>query len=112
MESASTMCVVHNALLRGLNSIVIQAPNIQAADYKDFIGYSFCWYSAIHEHHTSEEDQFFPEIEASVGEKSLLDGNIQQHSKHNSSIDIFLTKDISLSVEVVSSQSFRHKLYF
>lgn len=81
METASTMCVVHNTLLRGLNSIYIQGPNIQPADYKDFIGYSLCWHSALHEHHTSEEEQFFPEIEEAVGEKGLLDGNVDEHSR-------------------------------
>ena len=77
------MCVVHNALLRGLNSIYIQGPNIQPVAYIDFIGYSLCWHSVVHEHHTSEEDQFFPEIEDAVGEKGLLDGNVQQHSKYD-----------------------------
>jgi hypothetical protein len=81
METASTMCVVHNSLLRGLNSIYLQGPNIQPADYADFIGYSLCWHSVIHEHHTSEEEQFFPDIEEAVGEKGLLDGDVQQHSK-------------------------------
>ena len=75
------MGVVHNSLLLGLNSIYVQGPNIQPADFKDFIGYSLCWHSAIHEHHTSEEDQFFPDIEKAVGEKGLLDINVQQHSK-------------------------------
>jgi hypothetical protein len=75
------MCVVHNSLLRGLNSIYLQGPNIQPADYADFIGYSLCWHSVIHEHHTSEEEQFFPDIEEVVGEKGLLDGDVQQHSK-------------------------------
>lgn len=74
------MCVIHNSLLRGLNSIYIQGPNIHPPEYKDFIGYSLCWHSVVHEHHTSEEDQFFPEIEEAVGEKGLLDSNVQQHS--------------------------------
>lgn len=77
------MCVVHNALLRGLNSIYIQGPNIQPADYTDFIGYSLCWHSVVHEHHTSEEDLFFPGIEEAVGEKGLLDGNVEEHSKQD-----------------------------
>ena len=77
------MCVVHNALIRGLNSIYVQGPNIQPADYPDFIGYSLCWHSVVHEHHTSEEDLFFPEIEEAVGEKGLLDSNVEQHSKQD-----------------------------
>lgn len=76
------MCVVHNAMVRGLNSIVIQGPNIQPADYTDFIGYSLCWHAVVHEHHTSEEDQFFPDIEKAVGEKGLLDSNVEEHRKY------------------------------
>uniref|UniRef100_A0A093UP52 Tat-linked quality control protein TatD n=1 Tax=Talaromyces marneffei PM1 TaxID=1077442 RepID=A0A093UP52_TALMA len=87
METASTMCVVHNALLRGLNGIYIQGPNIQPADLRDFIGYSLCWYSALHEHHTSEEEQFFPEIEEAVGEKGLLDRNVEEHKGKESAFD-------------------------
>lgn len=83
METASEMCVVHNALLRGLNSIYVQGPHVKPADYVDFIGYSLCWYSVVHEHHTSEEEQFFPDIEQAISEKGLLDGNVQQHSKQD-----------------------------
>ena len=83
VEIASEMCVVHNALLRSLNSIYIQSPNIELADYKDFVGYSLCWYYVVHEHHTSEEEQFFPEIEEAVGEKGLMGRNVEEHSKHN-----------------------------
>jgi len=71
------------AFQRGLNSIYLQGPNIQAADYADFIGYGLCWHSVIDDHHTSEEEQFFPDIEAAVGEKGLMDGNVQQHSKQD-----------------------------
>ena len=85
------MCVVHNALLRGLNSIFVQGPNIRPADFKDFISYSMCWHSAIHEHHTSEEDQFFPNIEKAVGEKGLLDINVEQHSKQDNFLNITLS---------------------
>lgn len=83
METASEMCVVHNALLRGLNSIYIQGPNIKPADFKDFIGYSLCWFYVVHEHHTSEEEQFFPEIEEAVGEKGIMESNVQEHSKQD-----------------------------
>jgi hypothetical protein len=41
------MAVTHNIVLRGLNSIYLQAPNVAPADYKDFIGYCLCWYEVI-----------------------------------------------------------------
>jgi hypothetical protein len=85
------MCVVHNSLLRGLNSIYVQGPNIQPTDYRDFIGYSLCWHSVVREHHTSEEDQFFPDIEEAVSEKGILDSNVQQHSKQDDFLNISLS---------------------
>ncbi|MCJ1308244.1 hypothetical protein MMC25_001897 [Agyrium rufum] len=89
IEAASEMCVVHNALLRGLNSIYLQGPNLQPEEYKDFIGYSLCWHSALHEHHTSEEEQFFPDIEKAVGEKGLLDDNVEEHRAFQSGLHDF-----------------------
>lgn len=74
--------MVHNTLLRGLNSIYNQAPNIRPEDYKEFIGYSLSWHSVLYDHHTGEEEHFFPGIEEAVGEKGLLDGSVEEHSKH------------------------------
>lgn len=41
------MAVVHNIVIRGLNSIYVQAPNVVPRDYQAFIGYCLCWYEVI-----------------------------------------------------------------
>ena len=47
VRGASIMVLVHNCIIRGLNSIYLQAPHVKPKDYKDFIGYSFCWWRYI-----------------------------------------------------------------
>lgn len=43
-EAASIMVLVHNVIIRGLNSIYKQAPHVKPEDYADFIAYATCWY--------------------------------------------------------------------
>jgi len=76
---ASEMAVVHNSILRGFNSIYIQAPRVQLREYKNFIGYSLAWYDLLAAHHDGEEDFLFPNIEAQTGETGLMDANVTQH---------------------------------
>ncbi|CAJ0555343.1 Ff.00g054080.m01.CDS01 [Fusarium sp. VM40] len=73
------MATIHNMVLRGLNSIYLQAPHIKPADEKTFLGYSACFYDLVHVHHQGEEDILFPAIEEMSGEKGIMDRNIEQH---------------------------------
>jgi hypothetical protein len=41
-EAASVMALAHNVIIRGLNSIYKQGPNIHPKDHRDFIGYATC----------------------------------------------------------------------
>ena len=41
------MAIVHNVIIRALNSIYIQAPHVQPKDVKDFLAYCYCWYQYI-----------------------------------------------------------------
>ena len=92
------MCLVHNFLIRGLNTIYLQAPHVQPTDYKDFIAYSIIWCDVVDgqceqltleirlteifsDHHRSEEAVIFPQIEEAVGQKGLMAGNIKEHRK-------------------------------
>ena len=38
------MVLVHNVIIRGMNSIYQQAPNVKSKDYAAFIGYVTCWW--------------------------------------------------------------------
>jgi len=93
------MAVVHNMIIRALNSIYLQAPHVQQKDVKDFLAYCYCWYECIDgtsdmmrypvfitwltklAHHRGEEEFLFPKLEAACGEKGLMDANVKQHRK-------------------------------
>lgn len=71
--------MVHNIIIRGLNSIYLQAPTISNADEKAFLQYISVWQRFLHLHHSHEEDHLFDAIEQIVGEKNLMDDNVHQH---------------------------------
>ncbi|KAI5814927.1 hypothetical protein BZA77DRAFT_266281 [Pyronema omphalodes] len=77
--AASHMALVHNILLRTLNSIYLQAPRVPATEHLDFIQYSLLWSALIHAHHHGEEAQFFPGVEEAAGVPGLMTGNVDQH---------------------------------
>lgn len=78
------MALVHNCIIRALNSIYLQALNIPAKDYKSFTKYMLATYQSLEAHHDGEEEFFFPEIEKATGQRGLMDVNIQQHEAFHS----------------------------
>lgn len=76
---ASEMACVHNIVVRGINSIYLQAPHVRPEDVKSFLGYAYCFYEATHVHHHGEEETIFPEIERVVGVPGLMAKNVEQH---------------------------------
>lgn len=73
------MALLHNAILRGFNSIYLQAPHVKQTDYADFIGYSLTWYTFVKKHHDDEEKGLFPKVEEAVGQKGVLDKAFEEH---------------------------------
>ncbi|KAF2259918.1 hypothetical protein CC78DRAFT_536757 [Lojkania enalia] len=78
------MALVHNCIIRALNSIYLQAPHIQPSDHKSFIAYCLAAHDGLQAHHDGEEEFFFPKIEHITGRKGLMDGNVQQHEAFHS----------------------------
>ena len=79
---ATQMALAHNGIIRGLNSIYVQAPNIPREDLdavKDFLTYCQCWCESMHHHHDAEEQEFFPSIEKISGVHGLMERNVEQH---------------------------------
>jgi hypothetical protein len=77
------MALAHNGIIRGLNSIYLQAPNIPTKDataVRDFLLYCCCWSESMHHHHNAEEADFFPNIESITGVKGLMSQNVEQHA--------------------------------
>ncbi len=73
------MVLSHNVIIRGLNSIYRQAPNLKPEDHADFIAYAKCWAEVLDAHHTAEETSLFPQIEEKTGERGLMEANVEQH---------------------------------
>ena len=59
------MTLIHNVLIRCLNSIHEHAVSIPAssADVIPFAGYALAWVAIVHDHHHGEEDIVFPFIQ-------------------------------------------------
>lgn len=73
------MAHIHNAILRGYNSIYLQAPHVTHEDKVDFIGYAQAWYRFVKSHHDDEESQLFPKVEEVVGTKGIWDETHKEH---------------------------------
>jgi hemerythrin-like domain-containing protein len=91
LSVAIEMANVHNTLLRGLNSIYLQAPHItEPTDIADFLLYTKAWADTVHHHHSLEESILFPvlqDIAKEAGESDrLMDPNVDQHHAFESRI--------------------------
>jgi hemerythrin-like domain-containing protein len=84
MSVCIEMANVHNVLLRGLNSIYLQAPHVTSPpDIADLLLYTKAWADTVHHHHSLEESIFFPRADALAREagvqESLMNPNVDQH---------------------------------
>jgi len=84
------MCHVHNTLIRGLNSIYLQAPHVSSpTDIKDFLFYCGAWVKMVEHHHDTEESTLFPAIEEFTKQPGLMEGNREQHLAFHSGMEAF-----------------------
>jgi hemerythrin-like domain-containing protein len=86
------MALAHNGILRGLNSIYVQAEHLPHDDLgviRDFLTYCQCWCESMHHHHDAEETIFFPSIEVISDVKGLMQSNVEQHQAFTPGFDIF-----------------------
>ena len=86
------MALAHNGIIRGLNSIYLQAPHIPTKDLsviQDFLTYCQCWCESMHHHHDAEENEFFPNIELITNSKGLMERNVEQHRAFTPGFDAF-----------------------
>jgi hemerythrin-like domain-containing protein len=86
------MALAHNGIIRGLNSIYLQAPHIPREDLgaiRDFLTYCQCWSESMHHHHDAEEEEFFPSIERITGIQGSMEQNIEQHRAFTPGFEAF-----------------------
>ncbi|KAJ6781574.1 hypothetical protein PWT90_01569 [Aphanocladium album] len=81
---ATHMALVHNAMIRGFNSIYQQAPYIDDQLSQDFIQYSLTWASFVTSHHHDEEDNLFEKVSELLDDKTVW---AETQKEHDSFID-------------------------
>lgn len=85
---ATHMAHIHNAILRGYNSIYLQAPHVKDVDKPAFVGYAMTWYRFVKSHHDDEEAELFPTVESVLGTKDIW---AETHKEHGNSMRIILS---------------------
>ena len=83
------MALIHNVLLRGLNSILRQAPYVPDSlkpgynpqDVEDLLFYAKTWCKTIMLHHRIEETVFYPSVEEETGIVGLMDDLEVEHEE-------------------------------
>ena len=86
------MALAHNGILRGLNSIYLQATHIPRQDLdttRDFLTYCQCWCESMHHHHDAEEKVFFPSVEQISDVQGIMERNVEQHRAFTPGFDRF-----------------------
>ncbi|OAA81282.1 Protein kinase-like domain protein [Akanthomyces lecanii RCEF 1005] len=81
---ATHMALVHNAMIRGFNSIYQQAPYIDDELSSDFVQYSLTWASFVTSHHHDEEDNLFDKVSDLLDDKTVW---AETHKEHEAFID-------------------------
>lgn len=92
------MTHAHNAVIRGLNAIVQQAPHVSDAtsedyneqDVKDLLSYVKSWTKMVNHHHHVEEAVIFPEIEKIPGCSGMTEDPRHQHDLFHPGMDRLL----------------------
>jgi hemerythrin-like domain-containing protein len=78
---ATHMAHIHNAILRGYNSIYLQAPHVTHEDKSEFVGYAQAWFRFVKTHHDDEEKELFPAVEAIIGTKGIWKETHEEHGQ-------------------------------
>lgn len=84
------MAIAHNIVIRGLNSIYLQAPNVNLEqDIKDFTEYISIWTTVLRNHHFYEETLYFPWLEEDIGIEGYMGKNVEQHHAFEGGVKSF-----------------------
>lgn len=89
------MIIVHNTLLRIINSIYLQCINVGVRgtqqDIDDFVQYARLWHKGVTHHHHTEETMIFPDIEGMAGVPGLMEANVAQHEAFHDGMESYKT---------------------
>jgi hypothetical protein len=105
---ANEMAFAHNAMLRGLNAIYLQAPHIPKSEIPDFLFFVASYTAWVMHHHKMEEEKMFPCFQ-SVPEvrPGSLEPNIDQHHTFSEGLASLNTYATTMSVANYSGARIR-----
>ncbi|KAF1833411.1 hypothetical protein BDW02DRAFT_570081 [Decorospora gaudefroyi] len=103
---ATHMAHIHNAILRGYNSIYLQAPHVKDAEKAAFVGYAMTWFRFVKSHHDDEELELFPKVEQVLGSKEIWK---ETHKEHESFLGGLVDFEAYLANLSSSPQAFNGK---
>ncbi|KPI39755.1 uncharacterized protein AB675_3482 [Cyphellophora attinorum] len=87
VEMAVEMVLVHNCLIRAINSIYYYAQHVtKAEDIRDFLHFCAVSVDLIHHHHEGEESFIFPPWAEATNRKDLLE-NVAEHREFHDGLD-------------------------
>lgn len=90
---AAEMIAVHNAILRAVNAVYLQAAKVEASGddalTTAFANFARLWGEMIEEHHKTEEEMLFPELEALVGAPGSMTPNVEQHHQFEAGLTLY-----------------------
>ncbi|KAM0327960.1 hypothetical protein ACHAQA_005359 [Verticillium albo-atrum] len=91
LQMAFEMNIIHNILLRAINTIYLQCVNVGTKgtqqDIDDFVNYAILWHKAVSHHHHTEETNIFPDIERMAGVPGLMETNVAQHEAFHGGLE-------------------------
>jgi len=104
------MCLLHNSILRGYNSIYQQAAHVRDEDKADFVGYAQTWYKFVKSHHDDEEAVLFTKVEELLDDKTIWAETHKEHGSSPPPVSSLLVDKLPLSLSLpspkLSSSSF------
>ncbi|KID98134.1 hemerythrin HHE cation binding domain-containing protein, partial [Metarhizium majus ARSEF 297] len=77
--AATHMALLHNAIVRGYNSIYLQAPHVRGGDVPDFAAYALTWHKFLVSHHDDEEAKLFPDMVGILRDDGIWGNMTQEH---------------------------------
>ncbi|KDQ17587.1 hypothetical protein BOTBODRAFT_155649 [Botryobasidium botryosum FD-172 SS1] len=88
VQLATDMCHPHNAMIRGINAIYLQAPYVKnPTDIADLLIFCQNWCQMVEHHHKVEEEFLFPSLEKVLEKPGFFDGEIEQHNGFHAGFD-------------------------
>ncbi|KAK1498028.1 hemerythrin HHE cation binding domain-containing protein [Colletotrichum tamarilloi] len=89
---AEEMTIIHNLILRIINTVYLQCINVEKSpnDVQDFVSYAIEWSKMVEEHHETEETEVFPEIEQLAGVPGLMRANVAQHEAFHDGLHAYM----------------------